>query len=72
MLNKEGTTPPMDQHIRHVLDASAVSAAFLSFLGVLQPLLAVVATSLSICWLCVQFYDRHKRKLAERLSMAKD
>lgn len=59
----------MDQHIRHFLDASAFGAALLSFLGVLQPLLAVIATVLSICWLCVQFYDRHQRRSAEKLTV---
>jgi hypothetical protein len=59
----------MDQHIRHFLDALAAGGALASFFGLLQPILAFVASSLSIIWLCVQLYDRRQRKLAEKLTV---
>jgi hypothetical protein len=59
----------MYSHIRHFLDASALSASLLSVLGFLQPIAAFIATVLSICWVCVQFHDRRQRKVSESLTV---
>jgi hypothetical protein len=58
----------MDQHIRHFLDVLAAGGALASFFGLLQPLLAVIASTLSIIWLSMQLYDRHQRRLADKLT----
>lgn len=52
----------MVDHLKHVGDAAAVTAAGASFLGLLQPILAVIASMMSIAWLAVQFYDRQRKK----------
>lgn len=59
----------MIQHVRHFLDAMAAGGAIASFCGLLQPILAVLASALSITWLCMQLYDRHQRKLAEKMTV---
>lgn len=64
MTSKSNQTHAMEQ-IKHGLDAAALTAGLLSFIGVLQPVLAVIATTLSIAWCCVQFYDRRQRRITE-------
>lgn len=51
------------ERLKNWLDVSAAAAAFSSFMGWLPTLLSVVASLLSIVWLCMQIHDRlEKRK----------
>lgn len=50
---------------KYAADVVAVSAAFSSFAGWFQPLVAIIASLLSICWLTVQLVDWHFKRKAK-------
>jgi hypothetical protein len=53
----------MADHIKTATDVTAFGAAFASFCGLFQPVVAMIASLLSILWLCIQIRDycrKHK------------
>lgn len=56
---------PMIDHAKTAADAASVTAAFASFVGLLQPIMALVASTLSAIWLLIQMRDYLRRKGAK-------
>lgn len=41
-------------HVKSAVDATAIGMSFSAFIGLMQPLAALIASLLSIVWLCIQ------------------
>jgi hypothetical protein len=52
----------MVDHVKTVTDAAAYTAAAASICGLLQPIVAFVASMLSILWLCLQMREYFRKK----------
>lgn len=52
----------MIDHVKTATDVTAFGAAFASFCGLLQPVAALIASLLSIFWLCIQIRDYLHKK----------